>query len=452
MESNEGLEQKRNIERDKRIFTEAVETTSIEEIETVFDDTAVAALANNLKDTKLFILGEVHGVKENVDVIYTFFKKFGFRQLALEWEPELHDTIEKFLESGEVNFDAIQDSPDGRITAGHFALIKKLKSEKLLEGFICFDGGSGGAGWNARDSSMAKNIIENISNVPILVVAGSRHTKLETYTFDDEPGDKHPMGENVKKEIPNVTSGNIEYQSGKFHNFGIQEFVRLEEYEELSHARFYQDENGCYVFELPEAHAAIVPNPDESDESQEENLEIELLPATSEDTRRIYQVQYEASKQTYPNAELGITVDDVEDWFKNELTEQNLLKEEERIKNLPQDLNKQSFVAKHEGKVIGFCHVSKNENRNQIEGIYILPEFQGAGLGKKFWISALDFFDTNKDIRVMVTPYNTQAIEFYKSLGFELTGKQDYEGDGERMKSGSILPFPVEMLIKVDSK
>lgn len=442
----------RNIEKDKRVFTDAVYSTSVEEIQTAYDQGAVEELKENLKDTNLFILGEVHGVKENVDIIYTVFKKFGFRQLALEWQLELHSTVEQFLETGEIDFNAIQDSPDGRITAGHFGLLKKLRSEGILDKLVCFDGGSGGAGWNARDNVMAKNILANHSNVPTLVVTGRLHANLEPIIFVDEQGEKHPMGENVKKEIPNVSTGNIEYKSGQFHNFGTQEFERLEDSEELSGARFYQDETGRYIFELPEAHVAIVPNPHESDESEEENFGIEIVPSTFADTRGIYQVQYEASKQTYPNAELAVTVDDVEDWFKDELSEEHLMKEEERIKNLPEDQNKQSFVAKNEGKVIGFCNVSKNENRNQIEGIYILPEFQGAGLGKKFWNEAKNFFDTKKDTRVMVTPYNIQAIEFYRSLGFELTGKQDYEGDGEIMKSGAVLPFPVEMLIRADSK
>jgi len=205
----------------------------------------------------------MHGVKENVDVIYTLFKKFGFRQLALEWEPELKAVAEKFLDSGELDFDAIKDSPDGRITAGHFALLKKLKAEGMLDRLVCFDGGSGEKGWNKRDADMAKNILACISDKTTLVVAGNLHAKVDMIRFDDEPGDHHPMGENVKKEIPNVYSGNIEYGAGEFHNYGIKQFYEIPQVEQRAGARFRMSDEQLYLFELPKAHAATVPNPDE---------------------------------------------------------------------------------------------------------------------------------------------------------------------------------------------
>lgn len=263
MVSFERPKQERNIEADKASFIETVYSVSIEEITAAFDEQAAQELAESIRNNKLFILGEIHGVKENADVIYTLFKKFGFRQLALEWEPQLKAVAERYLESGELDFDAIKDSPDGRITAGHFALLKKLKSEGMLEGLICFDGGSGGHGWNARDEAMAKNILDNLSDVTTLVVAGNLHTKTEPITFDDEPDEQHPMGENVKKEISDVASGRIEYLSGQYHNYGTKEFTNLSDEELPSEARFFKDEDGLYTFELVEAHAATVPHPSE---------------------------------------------------------------------------------------------------------------------------------------------------------------------------------------------
>lgn len=264
MEKFERPKQERNLEADKNSFIEAVSSISVEEIPATFDEQAVQELAESIGSNKLFILGEMHGVKENADVIYTLFKKFGFRQLALEWAPELKEIAERYLESGELDFDAIKDSPDGRITAGHFALLKKLESEGMLEGLVCFDGGSGGHGWNARDAAMAKNILNNLSDMPTLVVAGNLHAKTEPITFDDEPDEQHPMGENIKKEIPSVASGKIEYLTGQYHNYGTKEFTKLSDQELPSSGRFFKSEDGLlYTFELVEAHAATVPNPSE---------------------------------------------------------------------------------------------------------------------------------------------------------------------------------------------
>jgi len=253
----------RSVERGRRTFIEGISTVSIEEIPTEFDELAVERLNDSLERNNLFIVGEMHGVKENVNVIYTLFKKFGFRQLALEWEPELKDVAEKFLSGGELNFNAIKNSSDGRVTAGHFALMRKLKSEGMLAGLVCFDGGSDGEGWNARDAAMAKNILNSLSEVPTLVVAGNFHTKTEVFHLNDESIEQHPMGENIKKEIPDVAIGKIEYLTGQYHNFGTNDFVKLGNEKLPERARFYKGTKGLYTFEIPNAHAAIVPNPHE---------------------------------------------------------------------------------------------------------------------------------------------------------------------------------------------
>ena len=201
-EQSERLDNERSIEQDRLAFIQAIKNTDVGEIDTEFDVESVQSLISELADSKLLILGETHGVKENVDVIYTLFKKFGFKKLALEWNKKLREQAEKFLLTGELDFEAIKDSPDGRITAGHFALLKKLKDEGLLEALVCFDEESPSREWDARDADMTKNIIANLSDSAMLVVAGNLHTKITPITFDDKEERRHPMGENVKKQIP----------------------------------------------------------------------------------------------------------------------------------------------------------------------------------------------------------------------------------------------------------
>ena len=259
----EKIESARNIEQDRLAFVEAIKNIEIGEIDTEFDEKSVESLVSELDEAKLLLLGETHGVKENADIIYTLFKKFGFKKLALEWDEKLRQQADKFLQSGELDFEAIKDSPDGRITAGHFALLKKLKDEGLLEALVCFDGATPSGEWDARDENMAKNIIANLADGTTLVVAGNLHTQVEPIIFDGEIGEHHPMGENVKKQIPNVPSGKIKYLTGQFHNYGTRDFREKPEGAELPKARFYKSDDGIYSFELPEAHIAIVPNPSE---------------------------------------------------------------------------------------------------------------------------------------------------------------------------------------------
>ncbi len=270
------IKQKRSLDKDRTAFIEAIKHTQILEIDTDFDEHAVKALESELADTKLFLLGETHGVRENPDIIYTLFKKFGFRNLALEWEPSLKEKAERFLNGEVLDFDSVKDIPDGRITAGHFALLKKLKEEGLLEKLVCFDQG-GATSWDKRDENMARNIIQNLTETSTLVVAGKQHTKTEPIIFDDEKVENHPMGENIKKQIPNVPSGKIKYLTGQFHNYGTRDFREKPEGVDLPKARFYKSDDGIYSFDLPEAHVAVVPNPSEvllaGEENQPETME-----------------------------------------------------------------------------------------------------------------------------------------------------------------------------------
>jgi hypothetical protein len=256
-------ENERNVEQDRLAFIEAVKNTRIEKIETEFDENSVKDLISELDKVKLFLLGEIHGAKENADVIYTLFKKFGFRKLALEWSKKLQKQVDEFLKTGDLDFEAIKNSPDGRITAGHFALFKKLKEEGLLESVLCFIQERGSSDWDVNDANMAKNILPIISGDFTLVAAGNKHTETMPITFENDETEHHPMGENIKKLIPSVPSGRIEYQKGQHHNFGPKDFWINPDVPELSKARFYKSDEGVYLFELPEAHVAIVPNPSE---------------------------------------------------------------------------------------------------------------------------------------------------------------------------------------------
>lgn len=255
-------QQERNLEQDRLAFLEAVKIARISGIETLFDERATDSLTAELADAKLFLLGETHGVQENPDIIYTLFRKFGCRNLALEWGSAWKHAAERFLDGEGLDFGLMQDSPDGRVTAGHFALLKKLKEEGLLERLVCFDPGSV-AGWEKRDEGMARNIMEHMTAAPTLVVAGNLHTKVEPIGVEGEEDERHPMGEHVKRAIPGVPSGRIRCLTGEFHNYGTRNFGGGTGKTGSSRARFYK-ENGLYIFELPEAHAAVVPHPSES--------------------------------------------------------------------------------------------------------------------------------------------------------------------------------------------
>lgn len=255
-------------EIEENTFSQAIEQYEVGEIETDFDEQAVARLQESLEETKLFLLGETHGVAENSNIIYTLFKKFGFKRLALEWDgQELQEIVDTFLSTGDIDPEAIKekDGGDGRITAGHFALLQKLKKEGLLEDIILFDANeeAWSHGDNYRDQVMADNVLANGVDEKTLVVSGNLHSKVDPITSTGEEEVRHPMGEHIKNQIPELSSGKIEYRSGQYYNRGIRDFWENREKETLNRAQFYQSEDGLYYYDIPEAHLAIVPNPKE---------------------------------------------------------------------------------------------------------------------------------------------------------------------------------------------
>jgi ribosomal protein S18 acetylase RimI-like enzyme len=181
-----------------------------------------------------------------------------------------------------------------------------------------------------------------------------------------------------------------------------------------------------------------------------EQMPIEISPVSPEDYGGTMEVLYKAQLENYPNEKLGITREDVEANFEEAFTEENIRAGEERWRSIPENPNTLYLVAKQNGKVIGRCIVNKESEmrpgKNQLEDIYIDPEAQGKGLGKKFWEQAHAFLDPSKDTVVFVLPYNEQAIGYYHRLGFSETGGKANNGNGTVMRSGAVMPVPIEMI------
>lgn len=174
------------------------------------------------------------------------------------------------------------------------------------------------------------------------------------------------------------------------------------------------------------------------------NDKIEIVPAVPEDARGIQEMHYQTWLATYPNEELGITREDIEDRFKERMSEAGIAKRREQLANQPED--KITLVAKKDKKIVGWCGAAKYPDRNQLTAIYVLPEYHGKGVGFKLWEKAKEFLDFSKDTFVQVATYNARAIAFYKKLGFEDTSKR-FTDERFKMKSGAVIP-EMEMVIK----
>lgn len=85
---------------------------------------------------------------------------------------------------------------------------------------------------------------------------------------------------------------------------------------------------------------------------------------------------------------------------------------------------------------IGIEHNYKNEAITKIHKIYLLPETQGKGIGKKVFdeIQNMALENNSKGLLLNVNRFNT-ALGFYKKIGFEVAEEVNIEiGNGYLME------------------
>jgi hypothetical protein len=216
----------------------------------VIEPQAQEMARRSLEESGLLLLGEFHGIAENPLLIRALLQAFGLTSLALEWPEELTSAIGAFT-AGE----ALADHPllwlgDGRITAGHLAVLRERAAAGPLA--LCLFDGTAGVGWNwsRRDEAMAGRILAATGDACTLVVAGNAHTP----TVPTELG--IPLGARLSAQRPGVRDIRVKYGSGYFYNMKPRRFpgtggaggpVRLRE------------QQGELILELPVATEATVP-------------------------------------------------------------------------------------------------------------------------------------------------------------------------------------------------
>lgn len=87
-------------------------------------------------------------------------------------------------------------------------------------------------------------------------------------------------------------------------------------------------------------------------------------------------------------------------------------------------------VKNNNGDIVGFVHGSKNDNYNELDGVYLLDEVKGSGVGGKLMEEFLSWSDNTKPSHLDVFSFNDKAIGFYNKYGFVKTDKptQLYKG------------------------
>jgi GNAT superfamily N-acetyltransferase len=116
---------------------------------------------------------------------------------------------------------------------------------------------------------------------------------------------------------------------------------------------------------------------------------------------------------TYQNTELGITPEDI--LAKDFLCKERSAKRAEHMAvddgiNFP-------LVARVDGQIAGYGRAVKSEE-NEIVTLYLLPEWQGKGIGSKLLQQLLNWLGDDSVIFGVVS-YNKKATRFYEKFAFD---------------------------------
>jgi ribosomal protein S18 acetylase RimI-like enzyme len=114
----------------------------------------------------------------------------------------------------------------------------------------------------------------------------------------------------------------------------------------------------------------------------------------------------------YPNQELNITREDIQNFLDSVYKQQK----ESLNKNIEQGYY---FVAELESNIVGFCRYKEIDPEIfELKTMYVDPKFQSIGFGTLLFNKTVSEFKNKKELFLFVAEYNIQAINFYKKLGF----------------------------------
>jgi len=232
-------------------FQRAVDQFDITSSRLTIDPAALAAGRQSLDQSGLLLLGEVHGVRQNPLLARALMAALDVTGLALEWPAELAAPVSGFFADGRVPDHAHLWGGDGRITAGHFALLRERFLAERLRALTLFDGVHE-AGWSQREAMMAERILNaQTPGSRTLVIAGNAHTALTPTMLGV------PLGARLAEWRPGVREIRIRYGKGTYYNLSPRRFNHQFSLRRTARLR---TEGGSLALDLPAPAQAWVPH------------------------------------------------------------------------------------------------------------------------------------------------------------------------------------------------
>lgn len=174
----------------------------------------LSSFDQDITDTNLVWIGEIHGIKENYAVYKHLINLYNFNQIALEYPTDL----EFFTKS---RFLKYRDYQDGRFSQESLDFFNWLKNKKI----ICFDNRAEKTDdLQKLETQMANILLSRLTNNKTLVISGNFHSQLKPHLISDTY--ITPAASIIKQKIKQMVTIGLKYSGGKFYNFGLKKIDR----------------------------------------------------------------------------------------------------------------------------------------------------------------------------------------------------------------------------------
>ena len=180
-----------------------------------------------LQKSNLIVHGEIHGIKENANIIYTLVIKLGIKRLAIEASPAASNFINS-VKTGSCDFSLV-DEDLFDLSVLSLEMIKTiaiLLQQNQLKALVFIDTFFDNLDEDAiippspqeREEQLAKNILGIDDSLPTLCIMGQWHTQPKVAT---DGGIRHESAlYRLRKTKPNVPFVHNIYQQGQLFNDG----------------------------------------------------------------------------------------------------------------------------------------------------------------------------------------------------------------------------------------
>ena len=182
---------------------------------------------STLRKSNIIVYGEIHGIKENANVVYTLVKKLGVKRLAIEASPAVSNFINS-VKTGSYDFSLV-DEDLFDLSVLSLEMIKTiaiLLQQNQLKELVFIDTFFDNLDENItvppspqeREEQLAKNILGIDDSLLTLCIMGQWHTRPEVVK-NGETQHKSALY-HLRKVKPNIPFIHNVYRQGQLFNDG----------------------------------------------------------------------------------------------------------------------------------------------------------------------------------------------------------------------------------------